>query len=160
MQYLDWDQHYFSGIVSFALLDLYYIGFGLDPFWVGTAQAFGYVSIPLSQFFFGWISDYFPTKIGRRKPWIALLTPIEVIAFICLLMPQIFLQNPNHNTLMAWLFIWDILFEMAYAGSTPYGAWMAEIFTENERPKVAQTQNIFGFLGNGAMAVFTVIIFS
>ncbi len=85
------------GIVSFALLDLYYIGFGLNPFWVSVAIGLGYVSIALSQFFFGWISDYYKTRIGRRKPWIILLTPIEVIAFICLFIPQIFLHKSKYR---------------------------------------------------------------
>ncbi len=59
---------------------------------------------------------------------------------------------------MAWLLIWDVLFEMAYAGGVPYGAWMAELFTEEERPKLSQFMNTFSFLGTGIMAVFSTVI--
>lgn len=148
----------FLGIVGLGLQALYFDGFGLDPFWVGSVQSIGYVTIAFSQFFFGWISDRSYTRWGRRKPWIYLLTPIEVVAFICLLMPQLFLTNPSNETLLRWLLIWNITFEFSYAGSTPYGAWMAESFNEEQRPKLSQIMNTFSFLGNGVMSVFSLIV--
>ena len=148
----------FLGIVGLGLQALYFVGFGLDPLWVGGIQAIGYVSIAISQFFFGWISDKFYTRLGRRKPWIILLTPLEMLAFVCLLMPQFFLEDLSESTLLMWLLVWNVLFQICYAGSTPYGAWMAELFKENQRPKLSQIMNTFSFLGNGVMSVFSMIV--
>lgn len=148
------------GIVGFATFNLYTVGYGLPPFWVGLALSLGYVSIALSQFFFGWVSDKWYTRWGRRKPWIIILAPISVISFIALLLPGIFIPSPTESVLLVWLIVWDILFEMAYAVTTPYGAWMAELFTVEERPKVSQIQNIFNYIGYGVMSVFTFLVFT
>jgi len=148
------------GIVGFATFNLYTVGYQLDTFWVGIALSLGYISIAISQFFFGWISDKWYTRWGRRKPWIIILAPISVISFVALLLPGIFLQSPTKSVLLGWLIVWDILFELAYAVTTPYGAWMAELFTVEERPKVAQIQNIFNFIGYAIMAIFTFVVFT
>ena len=73
------------GIVGFALLKLYADGYGIDETRVTYATTLGYIAIAISQAFFGWLSDakYFP-KLGRRKPYILILTPIMFISFICL----------------------------------------------------------------------------
>ncbi len=148
------------GIVGFATFNLYTVGYQLDNLWVGVALSLGYISIALSQFFFGWISDKWYTRWGRRKPWVIILAPISVISFIALLLPGLFLQSPPKSVLLVWLIIWDILFELAYAVTTPYGAWMAELFTVEERPKVSQIQNIFNYIGYSVMAVFTFVVFT
>ncbi len=149
------------GIVGFALFNLYTAGYQLDELWVGFAISMGYVSIAASQFFFGWISDrWYVPKLGRRKPYIIILTPVMAITFIMLLMPGLVLQNPSKDTLFWWLLLWDMLFEMSYAVTTPYGAWMAEQFSVKERPKVSQIMNIFGYIGNGIMVVFTFVVLS
>ncbi len=118
----------------------------------------GYISIAASQFLLGWISDQKYTKWGRRKPYVIILTPLLAISFILLLLPGLFLKNPNATTLFFWLLIWDVIFEASYGVTTPYQSWIAEQFSSEERPKVSQFQNIFNFLGNGVMAVFTLLI--
>jgi len=148
------------GIVTVATFNLYTYGYELGEFWVGTALALGYFSIALSQFFFGWISDKWYTRWGRRKPWILILAPISVISFIALLVPGLFLTNPSKSLLLVWLIVWDVLFEMAYAVTTPYSAWMAELFTLEERPKTSQIQNIFNVLGTAINAIFIFFIFT
>ncbi|HMF34560.1 MAG TPA: MFS transporter [Candidatus Lokiarchaeia archaeon] len=146
------------GIVGFATFNLYTVGYGLAEFWVGTALSLGYVSIAFSQFFFGWISDRWYTRWGRRKPWVVVLAPVSVFSFIALLLPGMFIQNASKDVLLVWLIVWDVLFEMAYSLTTPYGAWMAELFTIEERPKTNQIQNIFNFIGYAIMVVFTFIV--
>lgn len=148
------------GIVGFATFNLYTVGYQLDTIWVGIALSLGYISIAFSQFFFGWISDKWNTRWGRRKPWILILAPISVISFLALLLPGLFLPTSDKNILLVWLIVWDILFEMAYAVTTPYGAWMAELFTVDERPKTSQIQNVFNFIGYAVMAVFTFLVFT
>ena len=147
------------GIEQFALFALYYLGYGVPPLQVGFAQSMGYLSIAVSQFFFGWVSDAKYTKLGRRKPYILILAPLLGISFIFLLLPGFFLPDLSDKTaLFGWLLVWDIIFRISYAVTTPYQAWMAEQFPVGERPKVSQFQNIFGYLGNAIMIVFTLLI--
>lgn len=147
------------GIEQVALFALYYIGYGVPPFKVGFAQFMGFLSIAVSQFIFGWVSDAKYTKLGRRKPYILILAPLLGISFIFLLLPGFFLPDlSDKNALFGWLLVWDIIFRMSYSVTTPYQAWMAEQFPVGERPKVSQIQNIFGYLGNAIMMFFTLFI--
>ncbi|TXT58682.1 MAG: Major Facilitator Superfamily protein [Promethearchaeota archaeon] len=146
------------GIVGFALFFLYTQAYNLRPFLASLAIGFGYFSIAASQFLIGWISDVTYTKLGRRKPYIFILTPILAISFIFLLLPNLFLDSPTENTLFLWLLIWDITFQASYGVTTPYQSWMAEQFPTEERPKVSQYQNIFNMIGNGLMAIFSFVV--
>jgi len=147
------------GIEGFALFALYYLGYGVPAFMVGFAQSMGFISIAISQFLFGWISDAKYTKWGRRKPYILILAPLLGISFIFLLLPGLFLPDLNDtNALFVWLLIWDIIFRASYAATTPYQAWMAEQFPVNERPAVSQFQNTMNYIGNAVMLLFTLFI--
>ena len=147
------------GIEGWALLTLYTSGYALDPFRTGFAIAMGYLTIAAAQFLLGWLSDAKYTKLGRRKPYILIFAPLLGLSIIFLLLPQLVLPDLNNkNALFLWLLIWDIVFRASYAVTTPYQAWMAEIFTVNERPKVSQIQNTFNYIGNGIMALFSLLI--
>jgi len=149
------------GVEGFALFTLYYTAYGVDSFLVGFALAMGYLSIALGQFLLGWVSDAKYTKIGRRKPYIIVFGPLLGLSFIFLLLPGLILPDMNDkNALFFWLLIWDIIFRFSYAVTTPYQAWMAEEFPVYERPKVSQMQNTFNFIGNGIMALTTLLIFT
>ncbi len=147
-------------IVQFATYDLYAFGYQLDPLLTGFAISMGYLTIAASQFFFGWISDKWYTRWGRRKPWVIILAPISLISFIAVLLPNLFLANPTNDTLLGWLLLWNILFQMSYAVTTPYGAWMAELFTVGERPKTSQISSTFKMIGTGTFTVFSFLILS
>jgi GPH family glycoside/pentoside/hexuronide:cation symporter len=147
------------GIESWAVLTLYTSGFGVPPLLVGFALAMGYLTIALAQFLLGWFSDMKYTRLGRRKPYILIFTPLLGLSIIFLLLPDLFLPDLNDKSaLFIWLLIWDIIFRASYASTTPYQAWMAELFTVQERPKTSQYQNTFNFIGNGIMALFTLLI--
>jgi len=149
------------GIEGFALFTLYYLGYGLDSVLIGFALAMGYLSIAAGQFLLGWISDARYTKLGRRKPYLVIFGPLLGISFIFLLLPALVLPDmTDKNMLFIWLLIWDVIFRFSYAVTTPYQAWMAEVFPASERPKVSQTQNTFNFIGNGLMALTTLLVFT
>ncbi len=149
------------GVEGFALFTLYYVAYGLNPILVGFAQAMGYLSIAAAQFLLGWVSDAKYTKWGRRKPFLIVFAPLLGISFIFLLLPGLVLPDLNNKTLLfQWLLIWDIIFRASYAITTPYQAWLAELFPINERPVVSQAQNTFNFIGNGIMALTTLIVFT
>lgn len=147
------------GLIGFALFTLYTTGFGLEEAKVANRISLGYVAIAISQPFFGWISDVtYIKKLGGRKPYVFILAPILVISFICLLTPTLFLTNPSDQTLLAWLLGWYTLFEISYAVTTPYQAWMAEQFNAMDRPKCSQIQNIFNFIGQVIQTLFAMLI--
>ena len=147
------------GLIGFALFTLYTTGFGLNETQVTNRITIGYIAIAISQPFFGWISDVtYIKKLGSRKPYVFLLAPILVLSFICLLMPQLFLDNPSDTALLSWLLIWNTLFEISYAVTTPYQAWMAEQFNVHDRPKCSQIQNIFNFIGQIIQTLFAMLI--
>ncbi|MBD3213725.1 MAG: MFS transporter [Candidatus Lokiarchaeota archaeon] len=147
------------GIEGWAVFTLYTTGYGLNEFQAGFALAMGYLTIAASQFLLGWLSDAKYTKFGRRKPYLLIFAPILGISIIFLLLPKLILPDLNDKTaLFIWLLIWDILFRASYAVTTPYQAWMAEVFSVNERPKVSQIQNTFNYIGNGIMSLFSLLI--
>jgi len=147
------------GMEGFASFDLYYTGFGVPALLVTSAQALGYLIIGLSQFFFGWYSDVKYTKLGRRKPYILLLSPFLGISYIFILLPNLMLPNlDNKLILFFWFLLWDSIFKVSYSLTTVYQAWMAEQFIVEERPKVSQIQNICNYIGSALMGIVTFII--
>ncbi len=147
------------GIEGFALFTLYYIGYGLSPILTTVAQAMGYLSVAAGQFLLGWISDAKYTRWGRRKPYLLIFSPLLGLSFIFLLLPGLFLSDLTDKTaLFFWLLVWDIIFRFSYSVTTPYQAWMAELFPLKERPVVSQAQNTFNFVGNGIMALITLLV--
>jgi GPH family glycoside/pentoside/hexuronide:cation symporter len=149
------------GTELFALFTLYYLGYGLDSISIGFALAMGSLSIAAGQFLLGWLSDIKYTKLGRRKPYLVIFGPLLGISFIFLLLPALVLPDmTDKNILFIWLLIWDVIFRFSYAVTTPYQAWMAEVFPTSERPKVSQVQNTFNFIGNGLMGIITLLVFT
>jgi len=147
-------------IVDFGILFLYITAYGLHPILPGIALAFGKLSIAAGQFLMGWLSDRTKTKYGRRKPFMIFFAPLLAIAFICALLPMIFLQNPSYIILFLWILIWDAMLQFSYGGlTTPYQSWVAEQFIVNERPKASAFQNLFGFIGVGIGIIFTLLVF-
>ncbi|TFF89024.1 MAG: MFS transporter [Promethearchaeota archaeon] len=157
------------GMEGFALFNLYYTGYGLSALLVTIAQAIGFVVIGFGQFLMGWLSDGKYTKWGRRKPYIISFAPLLGISFIFLFLPTLILPDlvllpsnelsPNSETMLfVWFLIWDILFKISYSMTTVYQSWMAEQFVSSERPKVSQFQNYFNWIGNGSMALVSILV--
>ena len=80
------------GIEGWAMFTLYTSGYQLHPFLAGFAIAMGYLTIALSQFLLGWISDAKYTKWGRRKPYILIFAPLLGISIIFLILPGLVLD--------------------------------------------------------------------
>ena len=147
-------------IVDFGILFLYIAVYGLPPILSGIALAIGKLSIAFSQYSMGWLSDKTNTKYGRRKPFMFFYAPLTGIAFICALLPMIFLQNPTGILLFVWILIWDAVLQWSYGGlTTPYQSWVSEQFIVHQRPKASAFQNLFGFIGAGIGIVFSLLVF-
>ena len=146
------------GFADFALAALYIEAFQVSPFLVGFALAMGKLTIAASQFFFGWISDAKYTRWGRRKPYLIILSPILGVSFIFLLMPSLMIDINDKYAVFLWLLILYQIFNISYGITSPYGSWMVEQFSTDERPRASQYQNTIGMLGSGLMSVFSLII--
>ena len=146
------------GFADFALFALYNLAYNLTPFLVGIALGLGKITIAASQFFFGWISDAKYTKWGRRKPYLIIMSPVLGLSFILLLLPSLMLDLTDLNTLFIWLLIWYQIFNICYGVTSPYGAWMAEQFRFNDRPRASQYQQLFNFIGYALITAFSMII--
>ena len=147
------------GMEGFALFNLYWVGFGVPAILVTLTQAIGFIVIGLGQFFFGWVSDAKYTKWGRRKPYIIGFAPLLGISFIFLFLPSLFLPDLSDTMMLfVWFFIWDLVFKISYSLTTVYQSWMAEQFMVSERPKVSQFQNYFNWIGNGSMALVSLLV--
>ncbi len=146
------------GFADVALATLYILAYQVPPILVGFALGMGKLTIAASQFFFGWISDAKYTRWGRRKPYMIIMSPILGISFILLLMPSLVIELGDPFTLFIWLLVIYQIFNISYGLTTPYGAWMAEQFRIDERPKAAQFNSTFDFIGIATMAVFSMIV--
>lgn len=146
------------GTIGFSLLFLYSLAYGVNPALVGIATGVGYLSIASSQFLLGWISDGKYTKWGRRKPFLIIFAPLTAISFVFVLLPNLILVNPDETTLFIWLLIWDVALQFSVGFSTVHGAWIPELFSVEERPRLSQVLNIFKMLGQGIMLIFTFVI--
>ncbi|MFX1377517.1 MAG: MFS transporter [Promethearchaeota archaeon] len=145
-------------IVDFALLTLYSTGFELPAWQTFLATSLGKLSIALSQFLLGWLSDAKYTKWGRRKPYIVILSPLLGISFILLLIPNRFLPISNQTALFTWLLVWDLIFQASYGITSVHSSWMAEQFNVGDRPKASQFINLFIYLGAGVGQIFTLLV--
>jgi len=146
------------GFADFALFTLYKLAYLPSAFLIGVALALGKLTIACSQFLFGWLSDAKYTRLGRRKPYLIVLSPILSISFLFLLMPNLMIDVTNLNATFVWLLVWNIIFNISYGITSPYGSWMAEQFTSKERPRASQYYNIFAFMGSALMSIFSFII--
>jgi len=146
------------GFADFALFTLYKLAYLPSAFLIGVALALGKLTIACSQFLFGWLSDAKYTRLGRRKPYLIVLSPILSISFLFLLMPNLMIDVTNLNVTFVWLLVWNILFNISYGITSPYGSWMAELFKSKERPRASQYYNIFAFMGSALMSIFSFII--
>ena len=90
----------------------------------------------------GIMSDQMRTRWGRRKPWLAVGTPLLIL---CAWMVFV----PPGEVSISYLFVWATLLYMAYTiADLPYKAWGAELSTDySERSRVTAWREAFGFFG-------------
>lgn len=90
----------------------------------------------------GTISDRWHSRWGRRKPWLAVGTPVIMIATWMLFVP---LQNAS----LLYLMVWASLLSIGYSiFDLPYKAWGAELSTGyRERSRIAAWREGFGATG-------------
>jgi len=91
----------------------------------------------------GFLNDKTVTRWGRRKPWIAVATPLMMLSIYMLFLPPID-AGPLH------LFTWMMLLSLATTMIIiPYYAWGSELSPDyNERTKITGWRAMAGALGS------------
>ncbi|MGZ8185075.1 MAG: MFS transporter [Methylobacter sp.] len=109
---------------------------------VGLAIAASRLLDIISDPIVGIISDRLQTRWGRRKPWLALGTPLLILSAWMVFVP-------GDAVSVTYLFGWTSLLYLAYTFvDLPYKAWGAELSTNySERSRVTAWREAFGFLG-------------
>ena len=105
---------------------------------IALSRIFDVITDPL----IGIVSDRFPTRWGRRKPWLAFGTPLIMLATWMLFVP-------SGPVSMTYLLLWSSLLFLGFTlFDLPYKAWGAELSNEYfERSRVAAWREGFGAAG-------------
>ncbi|MGJ0484966.1 MAG: MFS transporter [Methylomicrobium sp.] len=105
---------------------------------ISVSRIFDVLTDPL----IGTLSDRWHSRWGRRKPWLAIGTPIIIIATWMLFVP------PKDVSLL-YLMVWASLLSIGYSlFDLPYKAWGAELSTGyRERSRIAAWREGFGAAG-------------
>lgn len=117
--------------------------FGLSLTDVGLILMVGRISDVITDPLIGYLSDRTQTRVGRRKPWIA------VGAFI-MMISAVMLFNPQGQVTNTYLLVWAVALWFGWTMiNIPYYAWGAELSEDyNERTRITGWRQFFGFLGN------------
>ena len=97
----------------------------------------------------GVISDRFPTRWGRRKPWILLGGVLAALALV-----QLFQPPPEVTT--GYLLVWSVVLYLGWTlVAVPYTAWGAELSDDyDERSRITGAREaamIVGIIGASSM---------
>jgi GPH family glycoside/pentoside/hexuronide:cation symporter len=117
---------------------------GLPLAQVGLAIALSRLLDVVTDPLLGQLSDRLRTRFGRRKPWIALGTPILLLALW-----QLFVPGERGEATLVGLFGWTALLFVGFTMvDLPFKAWGAELSVDYaERSRVAAWREAFGFAG-------------
>jgi len=96
----------------------------------------------------GWISDAWPSRFGRRKPWLVLSAPFVMLAAWNLFVPP---EGAGPVWLGVWLFVLTLAWTVAI---TPYFAWGAELSSDYaERARITVWRESVGLIGTLLVAI-------
>jgi len=130
--------------IALYLAPLYTDRLRLDLVGVGLALMAARIVNVVVDILVGWLSDRGGMLGFRRKPWIAVGTPVMMLGAWQLFMP------PDGSTL-SYLFTWALVFYVGWSLITvPYGAWGAELSDDyQERSRIVgyrESMSVVGLL--------------
>ena len=109
----------------------------------GTIMLAVRISDVITDPLFGYITDKYPTPWGRRRFWIALATPIMMMAIYQLFLPP---EGAGAWHMGFWMFVLSIATTMMLI---PYYAWAAELSPDyNERSTITGVRSMMGVVGS------------
>ncbi|MEM7003356.1 MAG: MFS transporter [Pseudomonadota bacterium] len=93
----------------------------------------------------GYISDRYPTRWGKRKPWVLLSAPVMMLAIYMLFMPP---EGAGGTHMLFWMLVLGLGQTMVII---TYWSWGAELSTDyNERSRITGWRAQAGIVGNFA----------
>jgi len=115
---------------------------------VALARAFDAITDPLM----GWLSDRTRTRLGRRRPWLALGAPLCGVAFAALFAPPGGLGDLGTAAWFGACFLFYFLFQTVF--TIPYGALGPELTLDyHERSSLFGWRESFAMVGTISAAV-------
>ncbi|HTO07471.1 MAG TPA: MFS transporter [Myxococcota bacterium] len=91
--------------------------------WVALAAALARIFDAIIDPFVGWLSDHTHTRWGRRRPWIAVATPIAALVFVALFTPPAWLTTSGaavwFGVCLMLFFILNMLYGLPHAALGP-----------------------------------------
>jgi len=100
----------------------------------------------------GLLSDRTHTRWGRRRPWIAVATPLLMVAFYMLFLPM---PGAGGAYLFGWMMVLSVGTTMMMI---PYYAWAAELSPDyHERSRITGWRSMMGVVGNLAAQLIPAI---
>lgn len=128
---------------------------GLPLAQVGLAIAASRVLDVATDPLMGQLSDRLRTRFGRRKPWIALGTPILLLALW-----QLFVPGGKSDVSVLGLLGWTALLFVGFTlVDLPMKAWGAELSRDyTERSRVSAWREAFGFGGQILLLLLLLIL--
>lgn len=110
---------------------------------VGTVTLIVRIMDVITDPLMGYLSDHTNSRFGRRKPWVALSTPILMLSIYQLFLPP---DDAGWGHLMLWSALLSIGTTMMLI---PYYAWGAELSPDyNERSRIAGARAMAGVVGS------------
>jgi glycoside/pentoside/hexuronide:cation symporter, GPH family len=115
---------------------------GLSLAALGTAMLFARVFDVVIDPFIGSVSDRWPTRFGRRRPWL-------VVGSLMLMLGAVMLFHPPKGVSLSYFFLW---LAVMYGGfslvQVPHRAWGAELSPDyHERTHISSVRQFFGTAG-------------
>lgn len=128
-------------------------GLGLSLAAVGTILMLARLTDVVTDPLMGEISDRFRTRFGRRKPWIALGTPVMMLGVWSLFVPP---EGVGVGYFLFWLTFF-------FLGSTmvglPHRAWAAELSPDyHQRSRVTAAREFYVLVGLMVAAAVPMIV--
>jgi glycoside/pentoside/hexuronide:cation symporter, GPH family len=100
----------------------------------------------------GYLSDRVRTPWGRRRPWIALATPVMMLGFYMLFLPM---ANAGAGYMLGWMMFLSLGTTMMMI---PYYAWAAELSPDyHERSRITGWRSMMGVVGSLSAQLIPVI---
>jgi Na+/melibiose symporter-like transporter len=140
-------------------------GFGLSLGLVGILIAVSRITDVITDPLIGFLSDRTRTRIGRRKPYVLLGTPVFLLGIYLLFVPPFEFYDTawfgfTFNIGYLWLFA---MVALVYLGSTikdlPYSAWGAELSRDyHERTLITSWREGFSVTGSVISAFIPAVI--
>lgn len=120
---------------------------------IGTILIVARLSDIVTDPLVGNLSDNWPTKWGRRKPWILAGVPVMCLGIYMLFVPP-------EGAGIVWLLVW---ISVMYVGGTligvPYAAWGAELSpVYHQRSRVTAARELFLLVGLIIAALIPVVV--